>query len=119
MPRLAGKTALITGAAIARAFITEGARHVRITDIDDAAGRETASSLGAAARYDPVDVRDEAGWRRVTTALLDEFGALDIVVNHAGITGFEAAPRCPRLRVAAKQRRTRRRLIFCCSRKPD
>ncbi len=72
MPRLAGKTALITGAA----------------------------------RYDHLDVRDEADWHRVTTALRDEFGALDIVVNKAGIIGFEAAPRCRRLQIAAQQRQT-------------
>jgi NAD(P)-dependent dehydrogenase (short-subunit alcohol dehydrogenase family) len=94
MNRLEGKLALITGAArgigaaIGRAFVTEGAR-VCLTDIDDAAGAAFAASLGAAA-YRRLDVRDEDAWRRVTDALCAEHGGIDVVVNNAGITGFEA-----------------------------
>ena len=95
MPRLANKAAVVTGAArgigaaIARAFVAEGARVV-CTDIDDALGRQTADSIGA--EYRRLDVRLEDDWRRVLDAAA---GPLDILVNNAGITGFDAAPPLP------------------------
>lgn len=94
MNRLPQKTALITGAArgigaaIARAFIAEGAR-VLLTDINDEQGQQLARTLGAQADYRRLDVREEADWQRVTAELLDRWGQLDILVNNAGITGFE------------------------------
>ncbi len=97
MPRLAGKTALITGAArgigaaIARAFAAEGARHVCLTDIDDETGRAAAAAIGAGAAYRRLDVRVEADWQHAMDALLAAHGAVDIVVNNAGVTGFETA----------------------------
>ena len=97
MTRLAGKVALVTGAAqgigaaIARAFIAEGAT-VLLTDIRDAQGAAVAESLGAAAHYQRLDVREGDDWGRATEAVLDRFGRLDVVVNNAGITGFEDGP---------------------------
>ena len=94
MNRLNDQVALITGAArgigaaIARAFVAEGAR-VHVTDIDDATGSAFAASLGAAADYRRLDVREEDAWRRVTEELCDRHGRIDAVVNNAGITGFE------------------------------
>jgi NAD(P)-dependent dehydrogenase (short-subunit alcohol dehydrogenase family) len=88
MARLEGKTALVTGAArgigeaIARAFVREGARVV-LTDIQDELGRGVARELDA--RYERLDVRSEPDWERVTGAL----ERLDVLVNNAGITGFE------------------------------
>jgi NAD(P)-dependent dehydrogenase (short-subunit alcohol dehydrogenase family) len=94
MRRLEGKTALVTGAArgigeaVARAFVREGAR-VLVTDIRDADGAEVARSLGAAAEYRRLDVREEADWEAAMAALLGRWGRLDVLVNNAGITGFE------------------------------
>lgn len=99
MPRLAQKTALITGAArgigagIADAFISEGAR-VLLTDIDDDAGAATAEALGGMATYRHLDVREESDWAGATRSLVSDHGRLDIVVNNAGITGFD--PSTPR-----------------------
>ena len=85
--RLAGKVALITGAAsgIGRAtaalFHGEGAK-VAATDRNEA-GLKT---LGADADLTLAqDVTDEARWREVVDEVVAKFGRLDILVNSAGI----------------------------------
>ncbi len=96
MHRLIDKIALVTGAAqgigeaIARAFIAEGAT-VFITDIKDAAGEELAQELGPHAGYHRLDVRREGDWETVINAVLAAHERLDVLVNNAGITGFEAS----------------------------
>jgi 3(or 17)beta-hydroxysteroid dehydrogenase len=91
MPRLQDKSALITGgargigAAIAKAFIAEGA-HVVIADIDVEVGEATAAALGAA--FVELNVASQADWER----LARPYPAIDVVVNNAGITGFEHGP---------------------------
>lgn len=88
MPRLTGKTALVTGAArgigaaVARAFADEGAQ-VIVTDIDVPNGEAFAASIGAP--FAKLDVATETDW----TAIATRFPALDVVVNNAGITGLE------------------------------
>jgi 3(or 17)beta-hydroxysteroid dehydrogenase len=88
MPRLQDKFALVTGgargigAAIATAFVTEGAQVV-IADIDVEAGQHLAHRLGAA--FFELDVSSEAEWG----SLAFEHPVMDVVVNNAGITGFE------------------------------
>jgi NAD(P)-dependent dehydrogenase (short-subunit alcohol dehydrogenase family) len=94
MKRLEGKTALVTGAgrgigaAIATAFVENGAL-VYLTDIDDVTGRSTAKALGEQARYLHLDVRVEREWQAVIATVLEQAGQLNILVNNAGITGFE------------------------------
>jgi 3alpha(or 20beta)-hydroxysteroid dehydrogenase len=86
--RLAGKVALITGAASgqgeaeARLFATEGAKVV-VTDITD--GHHVASDLGDAAIFAPLDVTEEVQWRRVVDRSVEVFGRLDVLVNNAGV----------------------------------
>lgn len=93
MQRLKGKTALVTGAArgigeaIARRFAAEGAA-VWVTDIDPAGAAVAASIAG---HFLPLDVADEAAWDQVMQAV----GPLDIMVNNAGITGFEGGHSAP------------------------
>lgn len=94
MGRLDGKIALVTGAArgigegVARAFVSEGAA-VLVTDVDDANGVAVARALGDRADYRRLDVREESDWEAALAELLARHGRVDVVVNNAGITGFE------------------------------
>jgi len=95
MTRLAGKTALITGAArgiglaFAEAYVREGAR-VAIADINIERANESAVALGDAAIAVEMDVTKQhsidAGVRSVVTT----FGHIDILINNAAL--FTAAP---------------------------
>ena len=97
--RLAGKVALITGAASgmgqseALIFAREGARVV-VADLLDVEGRQTADKIVAAggqARFVKLDVTSEADWRAAIEATVTGFGKLDVLVNNAGISGtFDA-----------------------------
>jgi len=93
MSRLAGKTALITGAArgigraFAEAYTREGAR-VAIGDVDLARATETASEIGAFAVH--MDVTDQASIDAAVAATAAEFGQIDILINNAAL--FTAAP---------------------------
>jgi 3(or 17)beta-hydroxysteroid dehydrogenase len=88
MHRLNNKICVITGAArgigraIAERFHAEGARVV-VTDIDVATGAAAAAEIGC--RFQKLDVREEADWLR----LAEEVPIADVVVNNAGVTGFE------------------------------
>ena len=90
--RLDGKVCLVTGAArgigegIARRFVAEGGV-VFATDRDAAGGRAAADACGASFRE--LDVREDAHWQAVVDAILEQHGQLDVVVNNAGITGFD------------------------------
>src|SRR5215471_8120284 len=90
--RLAGKIAIISGAAsgmgaaTARRFAHEGAKVV-IADLLEHEGRQVADGIGAAARFEPLDVTQEEGWAAVVAATTRHFGKLDVLVNNAGISG--------------------------------
>lgn len=94
MARLANKVAIVTGAArgigaaIARAFVDDGA-FVYLTDIDDELGLATTRAMGANAAYLRLDVREESHWELALRQAVDAHGKIDVLVNNAGVTGFE------------------------------
>jgi len=92
--KLASKVAVVTGAAqgigaaIATLFVQEGC-FVYLTDINDELGRTLANSLGARACYLHLDVRREEEWQQLAKQISDDGRRWNILVNNAGITGFE------------------------------
>lgn len=90
MNMLHGKVALVTGAArgigaaIAELYLKEGAR-VLLTDINMERGAGVGLANGEARHFEPHDVADEGDWDRVVAACLERFGAIDVLVNNAGI----------------------------------
>jgi 3alpha(or 20beta)-hydroxysteroid dehydrogenase len=90
MDRLAGKVALVTGAARgmgeaeARLFAAQGAR-VLVCDVLDAEGQAVAKQIGDAALCLHLDVTREADWSRAVEEAEARFGRLDVLVNNAGI----------------------------------
>jgi 3alpha(or 20beta)-hydroxysteroid dehydrogenase len=93
--RLAGKVALITGAAkgqgegVARRFVAEGAR-VALLDVLDEPGRALAGELGdrETARYFHCDVANEAHVVAAIDGAVAAFGGLDILYNNAAIIAY-------------------------------
>lgn len=83
-----GKTVAITGGArgiglaTAEAFVAAGAR-VAIGDIDDEVARKAADAIGATAFA--VDVSDGESFAAFLDRVEGELGALDVLVNNAGI----------------------------------
>jgi len=90
--RLDGKVALVTGGAsgigeqTVRAYVDQGAR-VLIGDVNADRGLPLAAELGAAARFQALDVTDAASCREAVSACGAWGGRLDVLVNSAGI-GF-------------------------------
>lgn len=90
MGLLDGKVALVSGgaqgigAAIAKAFIDEGAE-VLVSDVQTDKGGETALALGNKAAFQKLDVTSEDDWIAAVSAAKGHFGGLDILVNNAGI----------------------------------
>ncbi|QIG53403.1 SDR family oxidoreductase [Altererythrobacter sp. BO-6] len=91
MARLKDKLAVVTGGArgigrgICEAFFREGAE-VILTDIDVEEGQAAARAIGC--RFHKLDVTEEVDWE----TLAHIAPAIDVMVNNAGITGFEDGP---------------------------
>ena len=94
--RLAGKSAIVTGGAsgfgagIARKFVSEGAR-VMIADLNSEAASSFAAELGDAAVAQAVDVSKGESVEAMAQAALKAFGAIDILINNAGVTHLPMA----------------------------
>lgn len=90
--RLAGKVAVVTGAAqglgkaCAERFLADGAKVV-LADIDGAVLAATAGALGPASRVHAVatDVTKRVEVKKLVAAAAERFGQLDIMLNNAGI----------------------------------
>ncbi|MDD2050600.1 glucose 1-dehydrogenase [Pseudomonas putida] len=95
MPRMQDKICLVTGGASgigfasARRLAQEGAK-VLITDIDAAAGEAAAASLvdeGLLVQFARHDVCSRDDWEAVIAAAREMGGAIEVLVNNAGIPG--------------------------------
>lgn len=91
LPRLAGKTAIVTGGArgigrhYSQALAAEGAR-VMIADIAD--GRELAEEIAGRHGANSVaslkfDVSEEKAVKNLVAQTIDRFGQIDVLVNNA------------------------------------
>ncbi len=97
MDRLTGKRAIVTGAAqgqgaaIARAFVDEGARVV-IADVAEEPGEALAAELCEgrpdAAYFRRHDVSDESSWTALVEEANERLGPVNVLVNNAGILRF-------------------------------
>jgi NAD(P)-dependent dehydrogenase (short-subunit alcohol dehydrogenase family) len=93
--RLAGKVALVTGAsrgigeAISRRFAREGAR-VALAARDEQACRRIAREIedaGGKAMTARTDVTDSRSIAETVSAVVSEWGRIDVLVNNAGVGG--------------------------------
>ncbi len=89
---LDNKVAIVTGGAkgiglaVARRFAADGARVV-IADIDEDVGGRVAEEVGAlgAVRFIRCDVGDKSAAENLVAATVQAWGAVDVLVNNAGI----------------------------------
>ena len=98
--RLAGRVAVITGAAsgigaaTARRFAQEGAA-LMLSDVNQAAGQALAQEIvqaGGRAEFMSVDVRQLDQVEALMRAAVNRYGRLQIVFNNAGIGAYGKAP---------------------------
>nr|XP_043630805.1 secoisolariciresinol dehydrogenase-like [Erigeron canadensis] len=91
--RLAGKVAIITGAAqgigecTARLFAKHGAKIV-IVDIQDDLGQSVCEDIGLeSASYIHCDVTKEEDIEKAVKFTIEKYGKLDIMINNAAVLG--------------------------------
>lgn len=93
---LSGRTAVVTGAAgtlglvIARALLEDGAR-VALVDVDAMRLDSLIRFLRGASLAVPCDVSDPMAVRQAFAAIETNLGAVDILVNQAGLHSSERA----------------------------
>jgi glucose 1-dehydrogenase len=94
MAAATGRVCIVTGGAkgigraIAERFAADGAAVV-VADVDDKAGEAAAAEIavraGGAVEYVHCDVSQKLDVRNLVAAALDSFGAIDVLINNAGI----------------------------------
>ncbi|QLH23560.1 SDR family NAD(P)-dependent oxidoreductase [Streptomyces sp. Rer75] len=101
MGKLDGRVVIVTGAARgqgeqeARLFAAEGAKVV-LADVLDDQGGAVAKELGEeSAAYVHLDVSREEDWAAAVAFAKDAFGAVDGLVNNAGILRFNELTSTP------------------------
>lgn len=91
--KLSGKVVIITGGtsgigeAIAHSFADEGA-HLAIVGRDAERGEKVAETLrtkGVKVKFIQAELSNEAACKDVVATTLAEFGAIDVIVNNAGV----------------------------------
>lgn len=96
-----GRVALITGAAAgigsacARRFAQDGYR-VALVDVNGESGRKLATELGGL--FVQADLSTDEGCRRAVTEVVQEFGALDVLVCNAGVQHIDPIEEFPQER---------------------
>ncbi|MBW8847555.1 MAG: SDR family oxidoreductase [Burkholderiales bacterium] len=93
--RLQGKVALVTGStqgigkAIARLFVTEGAKVILNGLNADVHGDALVAELGEAnALFVAADIADETAVRAMAARGAERFGPIDVLINNAGMDVF-------------------------------
>lgn len=92
MNRVKDKVCVVTGgakgigAAACLRLAEEGA-FVAITDVDEAEGERLAERIGARARFWLMNTAREREVENTFAAIAEAFGAIDVLVNNAGIAG--------------------------------
>jgi D-sorbitol dehydrogenase (acceptor) len=95
LQRLAGKCAMITGAArgiglaFAKAYVAEGAK-VAICDIDVERAERAAAELGNDVIAIKLDVTQKDSIEAAVASVVEKLGRIDILINNAAL--FTAAP---------------------------
>lgn len=98
MPRLAGKVAIVTGAAagigaaIAQRFAQEGARVIAADVVQCAYGSEIRLAEGASFEARLCDVSDPDSITALAEHVGAHYGRLDVLVNNAGVGPRVAEP---------------------------
>ena len=97
--RLDGKVAIVTGAGqgFGKAFslaLAQAGATIAVTDLGtNAAGVQAVcdkiTSTGGTARGYELDVRETASIQGIMDRVVADLGGLDIIVNNAGVTGFQ------------------------------
>lgn len=99
MKKFENKICLITGAgsgigkAIATLFANEGGQ-IYISDVNDTKGKETVEGIlatGGKADFVHLDVSKEEEWVNAIAEIEKKSRRLDVLINNAGIIGFERA----------------------------
>lgn len=70
------------GAALVRAFVAQDAE-VFFCDVQEAAGRQLATTLGERAHFDRVDLTEEAEVTTWVNGIVDRYGKIQVLINNA------------------------------------